>query len=219
MAVLLIIGCEDDFQDPVVDASDRQFFPVDPSLIRVYEVDEIRFEISGFDTSAYFLREYVTDSFDHAGTMTYRIRMDTASDPEGEWKNLRVTTARVSDERVIRREESTDRVKLVFPVKSSKTWNGNGYNTFPEQTYRYSSDVSTESTVEDLPGELVRVIISDVPKNIVNQDEQYEIYGKNVGLIEKNSIILNFCTVECDSANQILSGRSLSQRLIAYEKK
>jgi hypothetical protein len=61
------------------------------------------------------------------------------------------------------------------------------------------------------------VIISDLPPNIVNQNEQSEVYGKGIGLIEKKSVILNFCTIDCDSVGQIESGRFSFYKLVDYD--
>lgn len=210
LVIFFVLSCEDSYREPVL-VNDTNFFPSEPFLSRTYEVDEIIYEISGNDTLHYFLREQVVDSFINAGITTYLLQVERAETIEGDWKIQEIVPVRITESEVVRRENGADFVKLIFPVDENKSWDGNKYNTLSFQDYQYETDPIIDSEV--ISAKAVRVIISDIPPNVVDQDQQDEVYAEGIGLIEKNLIILKF-----DLDGEIETGRFLSQRLTSYER-
>ncbi len=216
--LLLISSCGENI-DPVSPANDAAYYPTEIGLYRTYLVSEIDYQISGFDTANYYLRETLVDSFSTGGQLTYLLQREIAVDSTFDWEADSLWLLRIEVGRIILVQNNIPAVLLSLPVKEDSRWDRNAFNTRPAND-QYYAQASPEELLTDgsiVSGtELIKVIISDIPQNIVNQNEQWEVYGKEIGLIEKKSIILDFCTVDCDSSGQIESGRFLSQHLIDY---
>ena len=216
---LILFGCKEEIEPFVAVDIGFGFYPLEIGLYRTYEVNEIDFQISGFDTSLFYLREVLIDSFRTEDQLTFLLQREVASDTSFNWQIDSLWLVRQEKERIVLIQNNIPVVILSFRVKAGRVWNGNLFNSIDRDDFSYDEADFDELQVDKtITGEvdLIKVIINDIPRNIVNQNEQWEDYGKEIGLIEKKSIILNFCTVECDSSGQIESGRFLSQHLIDY---
>ncbi len=182
-------------------------------------MDEILYNLNGFDTSTYFLRESVSDSFETSGIVSYLLNRETRTSDTMVWELDSVWSVRVQDNLVIVNSGNINQVVLSNPVVPGKSWDRNSLNTYGTENVEYqevgSLDLLSEvSQIGNL--DLIKVSISDQPANIVDQDERYEVYAQDVGLVQKYSRVLQFCTVDCDSAGQITNGISLTQNLLSY---
>jgi hypothetical protein len=105
---------------------------------------------------------------------------------------------------------------MVFPVENGTSWDGNIFNSSGERLFTYDLNVAPITIGSDEFTDLVKVIQSDIPENIVNQDQRFEIYATGIGLVGKNGIMLTFCTVDCPDQKTIIAGRFIDQRLKSY---
>ena len=210
-------GCKEEIEPFASVDLGFDFYPLEIGMYRTYEVNEIDFQISGFDTTLFYLREVLIDSFSTGDRLTYLLQREIASDTSFDWQIDSLWLVRQEENRIVLIQNNIPLVILSFPVEAGRVWDGNLFNNTDRKDFSYDETDFDELLVnETLTGkiDLIKVIISDIPRNIVNQNEQWEVYGKEIGLIEKKSIILNLCTVECDSSGQIESGRFPSQQLI-----
>ncbi|MGB3466087.1 MAG: hypothetical protein WBA74_12490 [Cyclobacteriaceae bacterium] len=187
------------------------YYPLSIGDYREYAVEEIVFLTMGPDTTRYFLREEVTDSLVSSDIATYifeRSVRSTSSDP---WEIDSVWTTRITTGEAIQVENNVPIVKIQFPVVSDRTWDSNLFNT-RDQAF-YTSVLVPSDTLED---EVLKVIVADIPENIVLKDQRSEFYAKNIGLISRDFETLNFCTSGCEEVMEIESGRVLKQNLIDY---
>ncbi len=219
--VIGLFSCEDDIEPFNNEGLNFEFYPLEIGVFRTYQVDEISYEISGFDTSSYYLREILVDSFNVGGLTTYLLQRESRIDTTGIWTVDSLWSIRIQDNQLILTKNNLQTVRLIFPPQIGREWDANAFNTRSRDVFSYVNvDIEELETSNSLLKglELIKVEIEDLPENIVNQNQQWEVYGKGIGLIEKKSIILDFCTVDCDSTGQILSGSFLSQQLIEYGK-
>lgn len=212
----ILTACGDS-EEPMAFDSGYDYYPTSSGAERIYDVEEINFDLFGPDTSRYFLREYISDSIlSDQVSITYVLKREKRTSELEEWESDSLWSVRKTESYVIVTENNLPLVKLSFPVSEGRTWDGNAFNSLQEEGYRYET-VSQES-VDSLftSNEVIRVVISDVEKNLVSQDQRSEVYAKGIGLVEKNYIAINFCTVDCDSVGQVQSGRILNQVLVEY---
>lgn len=220
MSLVLLCSCSEEVSDVSLDPG-YDFFPLELNAYRTYEIQEVTFEVFQPDTTRYFLKEVVKDSMTAGdGLVTYLINRFKSPDSLS-WKLDSVWTARRSEVVAVINENDVPFCKLVFPIKEGRTWDGNAFNVMDEQEYRFeqlSGYAIGSKTLES--DKVIRVVIEDIPENLVNQDERYEVYGRGIGLLEKNYIQLSFCTLNCEekgfSIGAIEKGRILSQKLIKY---
>ncbi len=208
--VILSFACEEQVTKITLD-NGYDFYPLELGNYWVYEVEKV--DILGFipDTSRYYLREELTDTLlSESGIVKYFLERQVSQD-QINWEVDSVWTVHRLDQALVVSENNLPLIKLTFPVKVGGIWDGNAYNNQAESLFYYET---TDLDIDSL--EAVRVVLSDIKKNIVNQDERSEIYERGVGLISKEYIKLNFCSVNCEFPGEIESGMVLIQKLIEH---
>lgn len=194
-----------------------EYFPLEVGQYRIYDVNEILYTISSFDTLQYELRESVVNSYENSeGSTTYTIHREKRVNDQALWELDSVWTARKTNSVAISVENNISLVKMVFPIENGISWDGNIFNSSSERLFTYDLNVEPITVGADEFTDLVKVIQSDIPENIVNQDQRYEVYATGIGLVNKNGIMLTFCTVDCPDQKTIIAGRFIDQRLKSY---
>lgn len=231
LATLVLLSCSDDEELPA--GSEGDFFPLETGTFFLYDVDETVY--SGLQQSAHFkyeLKVVVADSFvNSAGGSTYvlqRFRKDSAS---ADFQVLETWSARVEPSQVVVNEGNLSFVILAFPLVVGKQWNGNAINslggeevcgenpTFACDLYEIADTGFSFEAGGQTFTETLEVVQNNNADLIVGQDIRREIYARKVGLVYKESTVLEFCTVgECIGQQQIEKGFELRQTLKAYGK-
>ena len=194
-----------------------EYFPLEVGQYRIYDVDEILYTISSFDTLKYELRESVVNSFENLeGGTTYTIHREKRLNDQVAWDLDSVWTARKTSSVAISVENNISLVKMVFPIENGINWDGNIFNSSGERLFAYDLNVEPITIGSDEFTDLVKVIQSDIPENIVNQDQRHEVYASGIGLVSKNGIMLTFCTLDCPDQKTIIAGRYIEQTLKSY---
>jgi len=214
-ATFLVCSCAESVIE-VEFSDDQSFFPLAVGQYRIFEVEEITFNLQGGDTSEFLLRETLIDSFPNAENgFTYLLQREKMID--NQWVIDSVWTTRRNEQRAVVTENNQSFVKLLFPVSDNLTWDGNILNGRIEETYEMLV-VGNTTIGNNSFSNVIKVVHSDVPQNIVNQDERFELYADGIGLILKDYITLGFCTSNCEDigVGAIESGRILNQVLVEY---
>ena len=86
-------------------------------------------------------------------------------------------------------EENVRFVKLVFPIKKSKSWNGNAQNTNIEMDYKYSF-VDQFKTIAGLTFDSTLEVEQQNRLDLIYDNYSVEQYAKNVGLVYKKVILV-----------------------------
>ncbi|MEQ8240561.1 MAG: hypothetical protein RIA69_15180 [Cyclobacteriaceae bacterium] len=195
------------------------YYPVSVDFYRTYAVQEITYNFNNADTTNYYLKEEIVDSIlSSTGQLTYVLEQSTRIDSTDLWEVDSIYTVRFQNRGLVVIENNIAYQKLAFPMIEGTEWDGNAFNGQSSQTYYYQKfDGNSSSLFANETS--VKVIIEDIPRSFFSQDERFEIYTRDVGLVEKNYITLNFCT-DCNGAEGFVnSGSILQQRLIAYGQK
>ncbi len=191
------------------------FYPLVVGNYRVYDVEEINYLITGFDTAIYQLREIITDSIPSNDQTTYLLRRDIRENELDEWESDSVWTVTRTTNYLSITENNIPFIKLTFPVKEGKEWDGNSLNSRTEQIYYYESIdtlLADSLTLDDQ----IQVVIEDVEENVTGVDLRSEAYVKGIGLVEKNYLTQKKCTSsDCGpDLGEVIAGRALRQTLI-----
>ncbi len=191
------------------------FYPLSIGEYRVYDVEEINYLITGFDTAVYQLREIITDSIRTNDQTTYLLRRDIRVNELEDWESDSVWTVTKTSNYLAITENNIPFIKITFPVKEGKEWDGNSLNSRAEQIYYYQqvdSLLIDSLVVEDQ----IRVVIEDVEENVTGVDLRSEVYIKGIGLAEKNYLTQKRCTSsDCGpDLGEVIAGRAVRQTLI-----
>lgn len=190
------------------------FYPIKVGQFRTYDVEEIYYRITGFDTTNYQLRETIIDSIPSLDQTTYLLRRDKRSTYFTEWVSDSIWTVAVTNSYVSVAENSISYIKMTFPVRSGAEWDGNSLNARSERIYYYEN-LDTPWVDSIAMEDQIKVIIEDIPENITGVDLRSEVFIRGVGLVEKDYFIQEKCTASnCgEDLGEVISGRSLKQRL------
>jgi len=197
---------------------DSSFYPVKVGEYRVYDVEEILYSnVLENDTLNYQLRESISDSIINGDRVTYALKREKRNLGD-EWVLDSIWTFSITDKFLVISENNIPFIKLTFPMNITNTWDGNALNTRSQMIYELEK--LEELLIDSLSlNDHVKLIIEDIPENVVETDQRFEVYGRGVGLIQKSYLSLNFCTeTACGNFGDIISGRHLNQQLVALEK-
>lgn len=199
----------------------------------IYDVEETRYSVvNGQQDFIYQLKEMVTDSFvNNIGGITYVIQRSIRDNSALSFEYKDTWSARIEANQVVVNEGNVPYVRLAFPVIAGRQWNGNALNSlkgdescgdninFTCDLYQIESVGVPYQLNKDLYSETVSVVQSNNIDLIVNQDIRKEIYVRSIGLVYKESSVLNYCTVgSCIGQQQIDDGYVLKQTLVEHGK-
>ena len=212
--VLLLASCEDEFMEANTDFG-YDYFPLEIGSYKTYDVMEVTYNASGPDTIRFELKTSITEMVEQDDVTYFILKRERRTDELSDWEISDVWTLRRDDYAGVAVEENIPLVKMTFPVELDKTWDGNAFNNRNSAEYRFVSPGS--ATYDEMlnGAEKIQVQIADIPQNLVNRDQRYEVYARGIGLVEKNYIVLNYCTANCGS-EEIDSGIIIEQVLTAY---
>lgn len=213
---ILFTSCGDSFREVEEDLG-YDFFPLEVGAYWQYDVMQVEFDASGPDTSYFELRNTIVERNQDSNQDFFILMEETRGSESDPWSPANTWTMRRDAFTGVVVEENIPFIKMTFPVIEGGVWDGNAYNTLGFSEYEYRE--APEAAYDELIGGAAKILvqISDIPKNLVNQDQRLEVYARGIGLVEKNYIILNFCTSNCGS-EEIDSGTIIEQVLTAYGK-
>ncbi|MBI3502993.1 MAG: hypothetical protein HY063_14475 [Bacteroidetes bacterium] len=212
---LLLSSCHKD--KPVVPPPDLgyAYFPLTIGHYVIYNVDSTVLDTkSNVDTTfRYQLKEVAAELFyDNAGRPTYKIfrykrSIDTLpwqSTPQQVWTaNRTATTAE-------RTEENIRYIKLVFPVKQGKQWNGNAFNILGEKDYEIIS-LDQKETIGTLSFDSTLTVKQFEQKDLIETIYEAEKYARNAGLVYKERDSLYW-------GGGDTVGYTFTQKIVSYGK-
>jgi len=228
---MLVVACAEDPE--LISKKDPDFFPIQVGGYFIYDVQEtIYTPINGQEDFLYQSKITVTDSFkNNAGGITYVLQRSTRSDDAAQFEYQDTWSTRIEPSQVVVIEGNTSFVRLAFPLSIGRQWNGNALNTLGGEEScgddaTFSCDIYEIGDFGfqfDLNGDILDETVEVIQNNntdlIVKQDVRKEIYARNIGLVYKESTILEYCTVgSCIGQQQIEKGSVLKQTLISYGK-
>lgn len=228
---MLAGACSDNTE--FIAKKDADFFPIQVGSFLVYDVEETKYTaIDGQEDFLYQSKLFVADSFQSSsGGTTYVIHYSIKNEGDSEFEYQDTWSARIEPAQVVVIEGNVSFIKLAFPLSNGRQWNGNALNTLGGEEScgddtTFSCDIYEIGDMGfqyDLNGEIwnetVEVIQNNNTDLIVKQDVRKEIYVRNIGLVYKESTILEYCTVgSCIGQQQIEKGSVLRQTLVSYGK-
>lgn len=170
---------------------DYDYYPLDLNQEREYLITDILHNSLGSDTVVYFLKEVITQEFiDQQGDIAYRLERYWKIDLLADYSLKDVWTTKKTSRTAQKVEENIRFTKLIFPISRGSFWNGNGFNYLAEKEYYYDS-INESSTFGLNSFDSTVYVIQNSNNNLLEFDEAYEVYAKNIGLVYKKDVELN----------------------------
>ena len=220
---VVFFSCKKDH--PVVSSPDfgYNYFPNDVGRYIICQVDSISYDdplSRPPDTTRYLLKELIAATFfDNSGRPTLRIEryykmyhFNTHS-YDSVWSVPRVWSANRTTSTAEKVEENIRYIKLVFPVRQNKQWNGNVYNMLGSKEYQITSADQSE-TINTVHFDSVATVSQFDEENLVLSQIEKEKFARNVGLIYKQRDSL----VKQGTNFADTTGYRVTQKIISYGK-
>ena len=174
-------------------ADNCRYFPLNIGSWVVYDVEDINIDAPSavFDTNYYQIKEVVDSPFiDESESKAYRINRYYRKDATKPWKIKDVWTTQIINNTAQRVEENIRYVKLSFPLKMDKTWNGNLYNMLDTlHQYNYQiTQLDTAEAINNINFDSVLMVTQLLDTSLIKKYYSYEKYAKNIGLVYKKEI-------------------------------
>ena len=209
--VLSIISCEKDPQ-PEPYLGDN-YFPLIEGKWIIYSIDSIVYNefTQSIDTFKFELKEKTGSVFiDNAGNESRQIERYKRNSANEKWELSDIWVSTVNEARAEVVEENLKFVKLIFPVKKNKTWNGNAFNNMEAWDYEYISTHHPES-INNVSFDSTLTVQQIESYNLIETKNYKEIYAANIGLVSKE-----FIDVKTEVNGVIKSGFKFYQSIKSY---
>lgn len=208
----ILLSCKKDAVENPVDVG-YNYFPVNVGHWVTYQVDSTYYD--DFTDSVrvyhYKIKEFVESVFlDNQNRETQRIERYKQVFDTTNWFISSVWAMNRTASTAEKTEENQRFIKLVFPVRSGRTWNGNACNTLNEQEYEFD-DVDKPYSVNGLNFDSTVTVIQKIESNMIHEDYQVEVFAKNVGLVYKR-----YKSVDKSTNGSITKGVDYTYTIISY---
>ncbi len=196
-----------------------EYFPNDTNTWVIYDVRSIIFDIPSNinDTFYYQIKEIIESKYiDDEGRETMRIERyiknkDSILPYDSlEWEIKDVWTANLKQNSAEKVEENVRYVKLLFPIKGDKEWNGNAYNIKEPEEYKYMN-VFIQKQINGITFPETVTVLQKDNYNLIEDEYAIEIYAKNIGMIYKEQRFL-----ETNIDGSIKTGTELIMEVNSY---
>jgi hypothetical protein len=211
------------------------YFPLRVGQTWRYDIEETSITRAactdnGVTTSIYELLVTVVDSVPNTSQgFTYRLKRSKRSKTTDPWIDFETWTAQLIGNRIVVSESNISYVKLLTPITNDLVWNGNLYNNRQELNGKNEDDY--KSTLVNMPyvvessglsfSNSLSVVQNDEQSNIIYRDSRLEVYADQVGLVYKESYLLNYFAnsqLPCFAQKQTQQGVIYKQSLREFSK-
>jgi len=215
LGVLLAGGCGE--VDPV-EISQEEFFSLSVGDYFIYEIEEIQYSAFNPPVSLeYELRVDVVDSFINSEESTsFVISRSIRPNENDPWIYEDTWSTYFNGQVSIVNEGNIAYAKLQLPLAVGSSWDGNKFNILPEDLYRIESLNEPFSVSPEVTFENCAVINQSDERNLLFIDERVEVYAFNIGLVYKESNVVEFNTSGGLPGTQIIGGYYWKQVLLEY---
>ena len=191
----------------------QDYFPIEVQKEKKFLVTNIIHNSFGKDTSSYYLKEIITESFiDLEGDTAYRIQRYWRTDSTQIYEIKDVWVVKKSKTSLQQLEENIRFTKLIFPIDKNSFWNGNAFNNLGYQEYSVQS-IHTGFNLNNLTFDSCVSINQNYKSNLLEYENSQEIYSLGLGLVYKEVIVIQ---INNGNLTDITQGNEYIQELIEY---
>ena len=169
-----------------------EYYPIEVGKYTVYSVNEINHDAFNgtSDTILYFIKETLLEQIkDSLLGLKYTLQIERSEDGVSNWEYVKIASIYKDDAQLQRYEDDIRKVKLTFPMLLRKYWDCNSYNTQDEQRVRIVKLDEAYSTSDSTFAQTATIKLADNDDPFFTNIE-YEVYAKNLGLIERTFVDL-----------------------------
>lgn len=189
-----------------------EYYPMVNGYQRIYQARQTSYVGGTATDTTFFWRETLLDTLDGSGN-SY-VRIETRPTTADSWSSYRFDRVRKTVHFLEIQSDNEPLAVLNFPVQEGRSWDANVLNGDTlVATRRYESLSGSDFRFNNLAHH-IKVVIADLPVNIVERDDRIEIYSEQIGLVKRSFFQYTFCLENCSGENEIADGFSLDLQLL-----
>ncbi|MBL0316531.1 MAG: hypothetical protein IPP69_12400 [Flavobacteriales bacterium] len=205
--VLLLASCKKEDDLSGIDLG-YDYFPNKVGSYIIYDVDSTYYGVNTESYSFQIKEELIEEFVDNEGEPNVKINRFYRPANNTPWILIDVWTQKRTTTTAEKVVDNIRYVKMEFPVKNGGTWNGNAYNNYPAQQYKYSN-LAGFADVGILQFDNTVTVEQQNNVNLVDEEIFYEVYAKGVGMVFRQATDLN-------TQGSQTSGYEVVYRAISY---
>lgn len=204
--IVSISSCNNEVETIDTNNFGYEFYPLSTGKTWVYTSDSVVIYNGGSlrDTFHSFIKEVVGESFlDANGDTLYHLHRYFKRNESDEWQRTNTWTSSKDKSRVIRTEENIKFIKMVFPVSGGLRFDANAF-VDKNQKVQVAGELlkpydNWQPRMEAIDLELqykgskVKSLFINLvdDSSIIDRRKVHEFYGKGIGLLKKEMIIMD----------------------------
>jgi hypothetical protein len=184
----LIVTCKKQTDDSSTVDSTNNYFPIKIGNTWIYDVDSIGYDDNSgttiIDSSHHYqYKEIITENLiDAEGKPMQKLARFYRKNDSDTWASANNWTISRDNLMAQKVQENIRYVKLVFPLNSNSSWNGNMFNNTFSNTY-FVEDFDQPATINGTTYDKTLKVSRNSSVNAIEEIRQFEIYARNIGLI------------------------------------
>jgi hypothetical protein len=217
-AVVLWVACSE--SESVKLPKSEEYFPMQVGRYWVYDVTQTAYsEVEPkMVISVFELKSEVIGAFENLnGGLTFVIHNSQRANAMQQWEYVDTWSARSDEFKAVITENDVPYIQLKFPLYKNKSWDGNELNTGDADEYVVESVGTIFTKSNNEPIDDCVVVNEESYIDFTYKDERKEIYARNIGLVFKKKIQLEYCVdTNCFGEQIIKRGEEWIQELKSY---
>lgn len=217
-AIVLLGACSE--VEPVKATNSEAYFPLQIGKYWIYQVNQTVYkEVEPKKVDVEFeLKSEVVDAFQNLeGGLTFVIHNSKRNSPGEEWHYVETWSARSDEFKAVIVENDVPFIQLTYPLYKNRSWNGNDLNTSEADDYVVESVGRPYTTSNEEKFDDCVTVVEENYIDFTYQDDRLEIYARDLGLVYKRRIFLQYCLDDnCFGEQIIKSGEEWVQEIISY---
>ena len=215
LITIYLISCRSDNDAVVSPNLNHNYAGLAVGNFVIYNVDSITYDdfTASVDTSQFQIKEKIESQLvDLEGDNSYRIERYRKEKDSINWVLIDVWSSKLVATNYQKVEENVRFIKLVFPIRANKTWNGNIKNNLGEQQYHFSA-VHQPAIIGGFPLDSVSTVLQAENINLISENLFEEKFATNIGMVYKREL-----SRKRDSLSGFWLGTDVTMILAAYGK-
>ncbi|GAB4253668.1 MAG: hypothetical protein Kow0079_09450 [Vicingaceae bacterium] len=216
LAILLLFACKKDSNN-IQPYTGKNYVPLKTGTYIIYQVDSYYiddfYNPSKIDTFSFKIKEEITEKFiDAEGNTAFKLTRYKKNTDTTNWFVKDVWYVNKTETAYETVEENKRYIKLIFPVKLDKTWDGNLKNIDPSREFTYTQ-VHESDVVGTLSFDSVLTVNQIDETTLISQKLIDEKYAAGIGMIYKY-----YKDVATELNGTLKSGVIYEMKVINYAK-
>ena len=180
-----LVGCKSDKDNVVRPNLNYNYAGLLVGNYVIYNVDSIFYNdlTNSADTFQYQIKEKLESQItDLQGDPSFRIERYKKHNDSIYWELVDVWNSKITTTNYQKVEENIRYVKLIFPVRANKTWDGNNFNNEGQMMYEYTA-IHQPENIGGHSLDSVATVIQQNDINLISQQLYEEKFATKIGMV------------------------------------